>query len=1145
MQCAQCDTELIPGKRFCHACGAPVTATCASCGATIDPTFRFCPDCGARVGVEAPRTPDVQSAPLADASPPAANARLAELARHIPEGLAEKIRASTGAISGERKLVTVLFCDLVGSTAIAERLDPEEYHDLLEQYLELALREIYRFEGIVNQLAGDGMMALFGAPIAHEDAPERALRAALAIRAALEEFNRQEQSNNHGLQLRARVGIHTGPVVVGTVGNDLKMDYTAIGDTTNLAARLESVATPGTILASEATYRLVRGLFQMRTVGPLEVKGKSEPITAYEVLDISANATPIEIAAERGLTPLVGRNEELSQLQACFARLGGGLAQVVAVVGQAGSGKSRLLYEFKQQLAADAAVFFEARCSSLSQMQPYAPWINMMRQYFELIPGEPAGCACEKVARKLQRWDAKLEELYPYLCRVLSVPVQGLDDVPADELKRATFMAVAHVVVDATQRAPVVMIIEDLQWIDASSREMLELAVAELRGERVMLLASHRPDYQPAWQTGAAFTQLNLHPLSDADTIAIIHAVAGASLPSELEQRILLKAEGNPFVTEEITRALVEEGHLVRSNGDLKLTRPAAEIRMPDTVQELVGARLDRLGAPAKRVVQVAAVLGRQFHRDQLAQLLAGDGINVPAILDELERRGVIHRKNLLSKDEFRFGESLTQEVAYETLLLRERRQLHERIGLLLETNGGEGRGEQAALLAHHFARSENRRKAIESLVHAARAAEQLPSFGAAVGFYRQAWELADAALDAPEVDDQLRRWALDAASGLCRVIVLYDSPDLGDFERAAQRGRELAETLGDAGTLAGLFTFQGMMMSDDRERFTQGLALIEEGLAVARNAGLEVSAISITRALAWSYMLDGRFELMQRTFDWLISELEEREHGGRPSDLYISARWMRETARYFTDDLEAILPGLVETYDLAVRAPNRTAQSITAATRALIHIVRGEYGDAQQWAQRSLEVAQAIGNVGALRTATVLLLTTRVERGESATVARDAEIIEEGLSFGGNLLLYVGLITETFLALGDLERAERFARLAHARAAGRLREMLTAVALGDVMLRLGPSRWEEAQHWYEKGIDLAEVLGVRAALAQALLGAGELAAARGDRDTGVRHLQHALALFRDLELGRYQARAERLLAAAQAGVEQGNRPSA
>ncbi|MFI5397074.1 MAG: adenylate/guanylate cyclase domain-containing protein [Candidatus Binatia bacterium] len=1124
MHCVNCGTELIPGKPFCHLCGSAAVPGCPSCGGRIGPGFRFCPDCGFRLmegtGVPADLAPDVR---------PRTDPRSIALAKHIPEDLAQKIRAGTGAMAGERKLVTVLFCDLVGSTAIAERIDPEEYHDLLEQYLEVALREIYRVEGIVNQLAGDGMMALFGAPLAHEDAPERAVEAALGIRDALGVLNEQLPAQR-GVQLLARIGIHTGPVVVGTVGNDLKMDYTAIGDTTNLASRLESLAEPGTVLVSEATHRLVRGLFEVRPVGPFEVKGKRRPVTAYEVLGRSRLSTPMAIAAERGLTPLVGRDQELAQLSACFARLAGGLAQLVAVVGPAGSGKSRLLYEFKQGLAAPDVVFFEGRCSALSQVAPYALWINMLRQYFDLTPGESSECACGKIAQKISPSAGTAAELYPYLCRLLALPGGHLPDVPPEELKRKTFEAVAQLVVASSARAPAIMLLEDLQWIDDPSREMLDLAVAHLDG-RIMLVVSHRPDYQPAWKTPAAFTQLNLGALSETETTEIIRALAGGRLPAELERRILVKAEGNPFVAEEITRALVEQGVVLRGDGHVRLTRPVSDVRIPDTVQELVSARLDRLGAEGKRVVQVAAVLGRQFQRVQLEQLLEAEGIDVGGTLEMLESRGVIHRKSILSKDEFRFGESLTQEVAYEALLLKERRRLHGRVGGVLEAAPGDMTAERTALIAQHFALSEDREKAVAALLRAARDAAELPWYPAALRFYGQAWELADAAVpEGQEAAGPLAAALLEAALGLCRAVILYGSSDT-DLEKPVRRARALAEALGNAEALAAACTFHGMMiMAGPREKFSEGLPLVEEGVRVAQGAGLTLTAISVSRALAFAYVYAGRFDLGMQTADWAVSELERLGQNKQLSDLYLGACAMRDSLRYLCDDLQGAQEGAVGTYEQAVRASNRTIQCMSATSLASVHLARGEYTEARRWADTSLQVAEAIGNVATVRTAAALALAARVGLGEAPPLPRYMELIEQGYAARSDMALKSLLVVDTLLAVGEIERARRFGETAYGHAGGRLRQAHCATALGDVMLRLGPQHWNDAAQRYQEAIELAQQIGARSTLAAAEMGAGELAAMRGDREQGRQLFIGALATARELGFGRLQSRAEGLL---------------
>jgi class 3 adenylate cyclase len=599
MRCVNCGTALLAGKKFCHACGTPAGVQCRGCGANLQPEFRFCPDCGLAVA----------AADVHDGAPPPAEDPFARMSRHIPEALAQKIRAAQGTIEGERKQVTVLFCDLVGSTSLAERLDPEEYRELIEQYLELVFGQVYRCEGIVNVLAGDGVMALFGAPIAHEDAPRRAIGCALAINEAIAGLGARLE-RERGLQLRARIGVHTGPVVVGTVGNDLKMDYTAVGDTTNLAARLQTLAAPGTILLSEATQRLVRGFFELRPTGPLEVRGKSQPVEAYEVLGEASAATPMEIAAERGLTPFVGRDEELAQLAGSYARAANGLPQVVAVVGDAGSGKSRLLYEFRTGLEGEEVTVFEGRCSSLGHTVPYFPFTTMLRQHFDIRIDDSAASACAKIAARLGTDD---DRPVCALARFLALSTQAGNDSSSEESKRESFDAVARLVLGESWHGPAVLMIEDLHWMDDASRELLEALLARLASGRLLVLLTHRPDDRPPFATRAAYTQVVLRRLSDDEIRLVIRAIAGGPLPESLESVLVAKAEGSPFFAEEITRALIEEGHLTTNGGAGRLTRPIEDIRIPGTVQEVIAARLDRLGPQAKRVAQVASVVGRQF----------------------------------------------------------------------------------------------------------------------------------------------------------------------------------------------------------------------------------------------------------------------------------------------------------------------------------------------------------------------------------------------------------------------------------------------------------------------------------------------------------------------------------------------------
>jgi class 3 adenylate cyclase/tetratricopeptide (TPR) repeat protein len=1115
MRCANCGTELLPGKGFCHACGTPAHRNCPNCNAALQGSYKFCPDCGFQLAAP----PELTGQPATEVTAEPARERV------MPLGLAQKIRATQGAVEGERKLVTVLFCDLAGSTAIAERLDPEEYRELLEQYVALGFSAIYRFEGIVNQLAGDGVMALFGAPIAHEDAPQRAILAALAIQEAMGGLN-EKLRGSRGPELHARIGIHTGPVVVGTVGNDLKMDYTAIGDTTNLASRLESLCPPGGILVSEQTYSLVRGLFDMHAVGPFDVKGKSEPVVAYEVRGQRAVVNPILIAAERGLTPLVGRDEELAHLDACFQRLKGGLPQVVALVGESGSGRSRLVYEFKQRIAGEPIVF-EARCSSLSQRTPYYPWLVMMQQYFDIGIDTPSECGCEQVAQKLAQLGPKAERGAPYLCRMLSLPSAGLEDVPAEDTKRETYEAIGSVFQLESMRAPVVIVIEDLHWIDEASHEMLARAVSELGRARIMIVLTHRPDLPTAWRTTAAFTQLTLSRLSDTSAVEIIRSIAGAPLPADLEKAILTKAEGSPFFTEEITRALLEGGYLERDDGRHRLTRPVEEITIPGTVQEVIAARLDRLDPHAKRVVQVSAVMGRQFSREQLKLMLRDDGIEVDLALAELERRGIIHRKTLFSDDSYRFGESLTQEVAYEGLLLKQRRELHERIANLLEAMPGERTAERSALLAHHFAHSANDQRAIEALLQAAIDAEKVPSYSGATRFYREAWDLAEGDL-AGDGRTAIQRLALDAALGLARMIVLYNVGD-PDGEQIVSRAANLADTIAVTPMYISLSTYRGMMMMTGAPTsFADGLKVIEAAQAVARRNNLSVPAMS--RALAWAYTLDGRLSLAGELIETALDEMGKMPQLDPLSDIALGTRYLRDRINFYSGKLDLAQRGAAETLDAAVKASNRTISGGCSGTLAQVHFYRGEYEQAIQLAETAVEKAKAVGNPLARRAEMAVIAASRYELGEAVTSARFPELLDDELPAEGEMLMAAPLVVAGLLALGETRKAARFARRVRERAGGRLRILLASIARGEALRRLGADRRDEAERAYQEAIELADALGTDTSRAAAHLGAGEIALARGDRSKAAHHLHVAFSASENAGLGRFLPRIEQLI---------------
>jgi len=1127
MQCVQCDAELIAGKQFCHVCGTRAGETCPQCKSVVQAGFRFCPECGTPIG-DVPATP----------SAPSLEDRLAHMTRHIPDQLAEKIRATQSLVTGERKLVTVMFCDLVGSTAIAEGLDPEEYRDLLEGYLEVVFREVYAVEGVVNQLAGDGVMALFGAPIAHEDAPYRGVYAALAIRDALRDMKQRDGAKDQ-LDLEVRIGVHTGPVVLGGVGNDLKMDYTAIGDTTNLAARLQTAAEPRMVLISEATQRLVRGFFRLAPGRRLEVKGKSDPVTAFEVCGLSDTTTPMAIAEARGLTPLVGRENELAQLSACYDRIKDNFTQIVAIGAEAGSGKSRLLYEFRQRLADEPAVILEARCWAMTQNVPHAPWISMLRDYFGITPGENPEAACTKIGQKIAPLGPGAADTKTAICRMLSLPIDdpAQNELPEDERKRQTFEAVGSLLAHIAAQTPLIIIIEDLHWMDAPSREMLDLAVGTMCEGAEMMVITHRPDHQPFWRTRAAFTQINLLPLSDVEMVEIVRTIAGGQLPDELERGILAKAEGNPFFTEEITRALVEEGYLLRSDGQIRVTRPPSEMRLPGTVEEVVGARLDRLDPPAKRTVQVASVLGRQFQRSQLEATLASEDIDVAASLSLLEERGIIHRKTILTSDEYRFGESLTQDIAYESLLLRQRRELHARVGTMLENMPGDSIAARSALVAHHFSRADDRRRGLAALLRAAEDAEAIPAFPTAAGFYQKAWDLARELLATEEPNDSTTRQTLDAARGLMRMLVLYGwSSDEYDLSEIGQEARALAERLTDDDALVTVLTLWGMgLTSAGRERYDEGVALIREADEVAHRLDDPLAPIRTGRAIAWGAMFDGQFDEASQRLEHAVRELE-RLGTSTGADIYLSALFIRDRIHLHNGNLTAAESSR-KTLELARKSGNRTVQAASATTLAMIAFLRAEYTEARDFAEQSLAIVESTGSLAQVRAVVAIAILARRELGESM-VPRHLELLELGPVVGAEPLS-APLIIEAFAALDKGGGAKRFVIAAYKTSGGRLRDAAVLVATADALRTLGAAHGAEVESRYTRAHAVAETLQARGLLATIAHGRGSLAASQGDPAAALTHFQEARARYAELGHQRYVARADAVIAALPDAVQE------
>ena len=564
MTCSGCGQANPAAAQFCGGCGARLAAVCPACQASNPPGNRFCHQCGGALG-----------------SRPAAVDQSPSPRSYTPKHLAEKILTSAGALKGERKQVTVLFVDVSGFTSLSERLDPEEVHRLMSRAFDLMLAEVHRYEGTVNQFLGDGIMALFGAPIAHEDHARRAVHAALGIARALDAY--QAELRPRGISFHARQGLNTGLVVVGSIGSDLRMDYTAVGDTTNVAARLQQVGEPGRVTISEATHRLVHGYFETRPLGALQLKGKAESIAAWEVVAAREARTRLDVEADRGLTPFVGRERELRVLVEAFERARGGHGQVAFLVGEAGIGKSRLLLELRRRIAGRPGGRRATACRS-GRPWPSIRWWTCSGASSAIEEGDDEAAIAVKIERGVAAVGADLASVAPYLRALLSID-PGDPDVRAmspAQRRGETFEALRRLLVRAADQQPQVLVIEDLHWIDGASEQFLTTLVDSVPALRVLLIFTHRPGYASPFGERTYFTRIVPAALSAEDSARMAAVVlATDALPAELRALVAAKAEGNPFYVEELVRSLEETGVLQRVDGRLALTRPLSPSAFP------------------------------------------------------------------------------------------------------------------------------------------------------------------------------------------------------------------------------------------------------------------------------------------------------------------------------------------------------------------------------------------------------------------------------------------------------------------------------------------------------------------------------------------------------------------------------------
>jgi class 3 adenylate cyclase/tetratricopeptide (TPR) repeat protein len=791
-------------------------ATCPNCGRENRDGARFCDNCGQPLGAAA--------APPAPAS---------NLAAHTPAHLARRILQERGSMQGERRIVTVLFADAVGSTAYGERTDAEHVYAVVQRAVAIMMDAVHRYEGAITQFRGDGVMALFGAPLAHEDSARRAVLAALEMQRRLAE-DANEVRARYGYDQKFRVGLHTGPVVVGTISDDLVMDYSAVGDTANLAARLEGMADPGSVYLSEATFREVRDYIECEALGERTLKGKTDAVRVFRAVAPREVRSRIDAAVARGLSPFVGRGAELDHLRALFAEVRGGHGRAVLVTGPPGIGKSRLLRELRVTLGEEAD-WLEGHCTAIGQSSAYLPVIEVARR--ALGVGEADDAA--QVAAAIDA-APNLASAAPYLKFLLHAGAADEQVMQLDPLERQ-FRILDAIWELFRQRAddrPLVLFGEDLHWVDEQSERVLAHLVRRIGGARVLLIVTSRPGYAPRLAGGDTVPTLALAPLDERDSERIARAALDTdALPSELVARMLARTEGNPFFLEEVVRSLLEEGVLGREEGRVVLRRPLESVRIPVTIQDVILARIDRLPREAREALQLASVIGREFSAG-LLERISDQGAGLRPTLAELEKLELVVGTGAEAEVAYMFNHALTHDVAYSTLLGERRKALHRAVAAAITELYADRLDERWGVLAHHHEAGEDWPQALACLLRGGAQASVDCANRAARDLYDRAVGVAE------RLGDEGRTGLAAALKGRGSACFLLGdhARAAADFERLheeAQRSHDRALE-GTALLYAGSMHIFGGKGGVAEERFRAAIALAGDdmpGLQGASNA--------------------------------------------------------------------------------------------------------------------------------------------------------------------------------------------------------------------------------------------------------------------------------------------------------------------
>jgi class 3 adenylate cyclase/tetratricopeptide (TPR) repeat protein len=1087
MTCPQCGQPTPPDAKFCSACGVKLITACPACGVENAPGSKFCKECGQPFGQVAP------SPPISAPSPAPQS--------YTPAHLAERILHARSSLEGERKQVTVLFADMKGSMELLADRDPEEARRILDPVLERMMEAVHHYEGTVNNAMGDGIMALFGAPLAHEDHAVRACYAALRMQEAIRRHT-AELRRSHGLEVQIRVGLNSGEVVVGSIGGDLRMDYTAIGQTTHLAARMEQLATPGTIRLTGETLRLAEGWIRVKPLGPMPVKGLGEPVEVHELIGAAAARTRLQAASTRGLSRFVGRDTEMVQLRAAAEQAGRGQGQMVAVVGEPGVGKSRLFHEFIESHRVHDWLVLQSSSVSYGKATAYLPLIDLLKGYFKIADVDDTRAIRSKVTGTALTLDEALKGWVPPLLWLLEAlpDDEAFRDLEPPQRRQRTLEAIRRIVLRESRVQPLLVVFEDLHWVDGETQAFLDGLVESLPTAAILLAVNYRPEYQHGWARKTYYRQLRIDPLPPESAEALLTTLLGED-PSiaPLRRLLIARTEGNPLFLEESIRALVETRALVGEGGDYRLARAVESIQVPPTVQAILAARIDRLPAEQKRLLQAASVVGKDVPLTLLQAIAEMDEGRLHAGLVQLQAAEFLYETSLFPDLEYTFKHALTHDVAYSGLLGDRRRQLHAAIVEAMERLRPERLAEQVEFLAHHALRGEMREKAVRYLRQAGVKAAARSANRQAVEFFEQALTLLQAF---PQTLEALTE-TLDTRIALGPVLLVLKGNTAPEVEASYLSTLALVDRLGDGSrrfpVLWGLWYCRHA-----RGQYDVALAAAERLLAAARAGGDTGEVLEAHHAFSTTLLARGRPMAAVVHEEAGIALYDRQRHASQAflyggHDAGACCRWTLALNTWLLGYPDRALVALTDAIHLAEELNHPLTMAFALWIATWVHHQRGERDATVASGERLLALVSEYGFAPLIDFPLVLLPTARGERLDGETLDRlhrhlievrspyyrylycrcvlaelyaGADLVEEGLS----VLASIGEEDRDTFCAPEVQRIE-----------------------GELLLRRSTSAPHAAEICFRRALALAADRGEKSLELRAAMSLARLLAARGD----------------------------------------------